>query len=286
VSLISQFDPWRSNLCTCPTKLTFNPYTGCDHGCVYCYASSYISKFHDCRPKTNLLVRLRKEADGLNGELLSVSTSSDPYPTLEAELKLTRQCLKILSNSKCRLQIITKSPLVTRDIDLLKKIPSVVSLTITTDNDSLAKLLEPNAPASSARLKAVATLLENEVPVCVRIDPLIPYVNDEPETLVKTLASLGVKHITCSTFKVRPDSWRRFSRVFPSVAEKLRPLYFELGEWKMGCHYMPKTARLQMMRRVKVLAAKYGLRFGTCREGLEGLNTAVCDGSWMLNNAV
>jgi len=228
-------------------------------------------------------MRLRKEADRLSGELLSVSNSSDPYPTLEAELKLTRHCLKILSDSRCRLQVITKSPLVTRDIDLLKKIPSAVSLTITTDSDSLAKLLEPSASPSSERLKAAAALLENEVPVCVRIDPLIPYVNDEPETLVKTLASLGVKHITCSTFKVRPDAWKRFSRVFPSVAEKLRPLYFELGEWKMGYRYMPKAARLQLLNKVKVLAAKYGLRFGTCREGLEGLNTAVCDGSWLLN---
>lgn len=231
-----------------------------------------------------MIVRLRKEVARLNGELVSVSNSSDPYPTLEAELKLTRQCLKILSESKCRLQIITKSPLVTRDIDLLRKIPSVVSLTITTDNDSLSKLLEPNAPASSERLKAVATLLENEVPVCVRIDPLIPYVNDEQETLVKTLASLGVKHITCSTFKVRPDAWKRFSQVFPSVAEKLRPLYFELGEWKMGYRYMSEAARLQLMKSVKVLAAKYRLRFGTCREGLESLNTAICDGSWLLNN--
>ncbi len=130
MNLITKFDPWQSKLCTCPFKLTFNPYTGCDHRCVYCYASSYIPKFFECKPKKDLTGRLEREAAKLNGELISISNSSDPYPNLERELGLTRKCLEILTKQKCKIQIITKSDIVARDVDLLRKKPSMVSLTI------------------------------------------------------------------------------------------------------------------------------------------------------------
>lgn len=285
VSLISRFDPWRSGLCTCPSKLTFNPYTGCDHACTYCYASSYVAKFSECRPKKDLVKRLGKEALGLKGELLSISNSSDPYPNVEAEKGLMRSCLEVLSERRCSVQVVTKSPLVTRDVDLLTRFASMVSLTITTEDDNIARLMEPHAPPPSARLKAVETLVEKGVPVSVRIDPVVPFVNDNPESLVKMLASLGVRHVTSSTFKVRPDGWRRFSAALPEVAEKLKPLYFEGGERTAGYRYLPKGLRLRLMKRVGGLARKCGMRFGTCREGLSWLNTGVCDGSWLLNES-
>lgn len=283
MNLISKFDPWRSGLCTCPSKLTFNPYTGCDHACTYCYASSYVPRFSDCRPKNGVIQRLRKEADGLKGEVLSVSNSSDPYPILEGKTGLMRSCLEILSQHSCRVQIITKSPLVTRDVDLLRRIPSMVSLTVTTDDDNTARLIEPHAPPPSARLRAIETLVDEGIPTSVRIDPVIPLVNDEAESLVRALASVGVRHVTSSTFKVRPDSWRRFSAGLPETAEKLKPLYFQKGVKKAGYHYLPKDLRLRLMERVGDLARKYGMKFGTCREDLSHLNTAVCDGSWLLN---
>lgn len=286
MSLISKFDPWRSKLCTCPPKLTFNPYTGCDHACVYCYASSYIPKFFDCRPKKNLISRLKKEVVKLKGEIISISNSSDPYPNLEAETGLTRKCLEILSRQNCRIQIITKSDLVVRDVDLLRKVPSMVSLTITTDNDVTARVIEPNAPLPSKRLKAVEKLVEEDVPVSVRIDPVIPFVNDNSEKLVETLASLGVKHVTASTYKVKPDNWQRLSLALPKIAEKLRPLYFEKGERIGGYVYLPRDLRVKLLREIRILAKRRGLKFGTCREGLTFLNTATCDGSWLLKDVM
>ena len=286
MSLISKFDPWRSKLCTCPPKLTFNPYTGCDHACVYCYASSYIPKFFDCRPKKNLISRLKKEAVKLKGEIISISNSSDPYPNLEAETGLTRKCLEILSRQNCRIQIITKSDLVVRDVDLLRKVPSMVSLTITTDNDVTARVIEPNAPLPSKRLKAIEKLVEEDVPVSVRIDPVIPLVNDNSEKLVETLASLGVKHVTASTYKVKPDNWQRLSIALPKIAEKLRPLYFEKGERIGGYVYLPRDLRVKLLREIRILAKRRGLKFGTCREGLTFLNTAACDGSWLLKDVM
>jgi DNA repair photolyase len=279
VMLITPFDPWKAELCTCPGKLTFNPYTGCDHGCLYCYASSYVPRFFDCRPKKDLISRLKKEAGRLKGELISMSNSSDPYPRLEQKTGLTRRCLKILGESSCRLQIVTKSDLVVRDIDILREIPCVISITILSADDDLSRKLDPGAPVSSRRLKAIEMLVKEGIPTTVRIDPIIPFLNDDLAELVEAVASLGVLHITSSSYKVKPDNWRRFSKRFPQVAEKLRPLYFEKGERIGRSTYLPKHLRFTLMKKVKALAEDNSLRFGCCREGFS-LNSAVCDGSW------
>ena len=283
MTLITKFDPWRSRLCTCPPKLTFNPYTGCDHACVYCYASSYIPKFFNCKPKKDLIPRLRKEAEKLKGEIISIANSSDPYPNLEAKTGLTRKCLEILSQQDCKIQIITKSNLVVRDVDLLRKTSSMVSLTITTDKDNIAKLIEPHAPPPSERLKAVKILIQNAIPTSARIDPIIPFVNDNTENLIKTLASIGVKHVTGSTYKVKLDNWQRLSRAMPKIAEKLKPFYFEKGEKTGRYIYLPKGLRLKLMKTMSAMTQKYNMKFGTCREDLGYLNTAICDGSWLLS---
>lgn len=286
VPLISGFDPWRSTLCTCPPKLTINPYSGCDHLCIYCYASSYIPSFQDCRPKKDLLQNLKREAAKLKGETVSIANSSDPYPNIEATFGLTRRCLEILTESNCRIQIITKSNIVTRDDDLLCKVPTTVALTITTDDDHLAARLEPRAPTPSERIRAAQDLIRKGIPVSVRIDPIIPDINDQPSKLISTLASIGVKHITSSTYKPKPDNWRRFVQVFPDIAERLKPFYFQEGEKIGGNTLLPKEMRFKLLKRVRDLAKTEGIKFGVCREGLAQLNTATCDGSWMLNRMV
>ncbi|MCW4030780.1 MAG: radical SAM protein [Candidatus Bathyarchaeota archaeon] len=283
MALISRFDPWRSSMCTCPAKLTFNPYTGCDHGCVYCYASSYVPQFAKCRPKKGLLQRLQRESEKLKGETVSVANSSDPYPRLEATTRLTRKCLEILLESNCRIQINTKSNLVIRDNDLLCKMRSTVALTITTEDGEVAKLLEPHAPPPNHRLRAAQDLIDKGIPVSVRIDPVIPLVNDKPEKLVATLASIGVKHVTSSTYKIKQGNWRRFSNAMPVVAEKLKPLYFKKGEKIGGITLLPREIRLELMKKIRDLTSVNGMQFGVCREGLAHLNTAACDGSWLLN---
>jgi DNA repair photolyase len=280
--LISRFDPWRSSLCTCPPKLTFNPYSGCDHGCVYCYASSYIPQFSNCRPKKDATLRLQREAAKLNGEIVSIANSSDPYPCMDAGTGLTRKCLAILSRHNCRIQIITKSTLVTRDIDILSKMPCMVALTITTDDENTAKLIEPHAPSPTDRLKTIETLTNKGIPVSVRVDPIIPFINDNPETLIATLASLGVKHVTASTYKAKPDNWQRLATVMPKNAAKLKPFYFEQGERTGGYTLLPQALRLKLLKHVRSLAIEKGMKFGVCRENLPQLNTATCDGSWMM----
>jgi DNA repair photolyase len=225
---------------------------------------------------------LQREAAKLKGEIVSIANSSDPYPQVEAEAGLTRKSLAILSQHNCRIQIITKSTLVTRDTDLLSKAPCTVALTITTDDDTTAKLLEPQAPSTAERLKTVEALTRKGIPVSVRVDPIIPFVNDNPERLIATLASMGVKHVTTSTYKAKPDNWHRLATAMPQVAEKLKPLYFEQGEKTGGYTLLPTDLRRRLMKNIRRLAVANGMKFGVCREGLAQLNTATCDGSWLL----
>ena len=95
---------------------------------------------------------------------------------------------------------------------------------------------------------------------------------------------LGVKHVTCSTYKAKPDNWRRLSENFPKVTEQLKPLYFQLGEKVGGSTLMPKDLRFKMLKEVRDSALVLGMQFGVCREGLAQLNTAPCDGSYLMPN--
>jgi DNA repair photolyase len=117
----------------------------------------------------------------------------------------------------------------------------------------------------------------------VRIDPIIPFLNDNPENLIKTLAKIGIKHITASTYKAKPDNWQRLTKALqPQTAEKLEHLYFMNGERISRYVYLPKDLRLKIMQNMATLTKNYGMKFGTCREGLSQVNTAACDGSWLL----
>ncbi len=188
----------------------------------------------------------------------------------------------MLAGCSCKIQIITKSNIVARDDDLLSKIPATVALTITTDNEFLASIIEPDAPTPSQRIRTAQDLIEAGVPVSVRIDPIIPNVNDQPQNLIKTLANIGVKHITCSTYKAKSDNWKRLSDALPKVMDQLKPLYFQEGERVGGSVLLPKDYRYKLLKNVRDQVLVLGLQFGVCREGMTELSTAVCDGSWLL----
>ncbi len=218
----------------------------------------------------------------LKGETISIANSSDPYPRIEASESLTRRCLEVLAGNNCKIQIITKSDLVARDEDLLAKIPATVALTITTDSDMLAGIIEPNAPPPSKRLNAAQSLIKAGIPVSVRIDPIIPHINDHPDRLVKTLASIGVKHVTCSTYKAKPDNWNRLSAALPKVMEQLKPFYFNDGEKVGGSTLLHRDYRYSLLKDMRDLVLAQGMQFGVCRESLHGLSTTACDGSWLM----
>lgn len=283
--MLKPFDPWRNTVCTCPPKLSLNPYTGCMHGCLYCYASSYIPRFSVCRPKKDLLRHLSRDVSKLKpGTIIAMSSSSDPYPPMEKDLRLTRGCLEVLKAGGMSLQVMTKSNAVCDDADLLGVMRSAVSITITTLNESLARRLEPGAPAPHQRLDAIRRLQYCGVPVSARIDPIIPGINDsELGDVISAVCNAGARHITSSTYKARPDSLKRLCSAFPEEGEGLRVL-LEMGEPIGGSHYLPKEIRRRIMFEAERAATIEGVTFAACREGLPNRPGISCDGSHLIQS--
>ncbi|MET1160677.1 MAG: spore photoproduct lyase family protein [Thermoprotei archaeon] len=286
-SVVKPFDPWKSSLCTCRPKYSLHPYTGCSHFCLYCYATAYIGR-KPSMPKQRFLDRLKRDLKFINKELfIEMSSSSDPYPPIESWMGLTRKTLEILSSEKYRVIIVTKSDIIVRDADLLLKTPSVVMITITTLDEDLAKKLEPGAPPPWKRLNAIEKLSEYGIPVGIRIDPVIPGLNDDPNSISEIIreASLrGAKHVVTSTYKARPDNLKRMISAFPDKADYWRKLYLELGEKIHGYYYLPRQLRIKILKPVIDAALRYGLTASVCREGLglEFMRAPSCDGQHMI----
>lgn len=183
-----------------------NPYTGCAFGCSYCYASFMgryvgedISAWGDyVYVKTNAVEIARQEIaamkpDKRNSTLL-LSSVTDPYQGVESKYRLTRGILRVLADMgwSGRVGILTKSPLVTRDIDVLNRIPKPeVGLTVTSTDDAISKWLEVRAPKESARLRALRELSEAGLPVYAFIGPLLPHFRQNPALLDELFAGLA-----------------------------------------------------------------------------------------------
>jgi len=273
------FNPWKSELCTCPFKYTLNVYTGCDHACLYCYITGYIPRAFHVRTKEGLLPKLERELRRFDRRhLVALSYSSDPYPTVERELGITRKVLKLFRRYDVRCLLLTKSNIFERDIDVLRELRCAVGITVTTVDERKARLLEPNAPSPKDRIEALKKAKEAGIPVYARIDPIIPLYTWED--FDETLDALSfVNHITVSTLKLRPDSRKRMSAKFPELMEKLWPLYQEGGRME-GYYYLPRELRLKILREAERRVLKKGITFGSCREGYHSHPS--CDGSHLV----
>jgi DNA repair photolyase len=159
-----------------------NPYTGCQHGCSYCYAR-FMKRFTGHREpwgqfvdvKVNAPDLLRLEITKKKPAKVWISGVCDPYQPLEAKYKLTRQCLEILAQNNWPVVVQTRSPLVLRDIDILKKGRDFeVGLSITTADDSIRKLFEPDAPPIRDRVRAIEELHRAGIRTYVMIAPMLP----------------------------------------------------------------------------------------------------------------
>jgi len=287
--VLKPFDPWRSMLCTCRPKFSLHPYTGCSHFCLYCYASSYIG-WKPSTPKKSFIQILEKDLRYMNNNLVvELSSSSDPYPPIESWMMLTRRAIELLVGKKIKILITTKSDIVGRDSDLLLKTPSAIMFTITTLDEELAKVIEPGAPSPWKRVEALKKLSERGLPVGVRIDPIIPSLNDDPRQLyelIDVVAHNGAKHIVTSTYKARMDSLKRLINAFPDKADYWRKLYVENGERVRGYMYLPRMLREKLLEPVVRHGLEKGLTVATCREGLGRyfLQAPSCDGQHLIKD--
>jgi len=281
--VLRRFDPWRGSLCTCPIKYSLSPYTGCGHSCLYCYISAYIRDPFKPRPKKDFLKSLARDLRKVKpGSLVSISNSSDPYTPPEEELRLSRAAIKLIVDSGLRILIVTKSDLVVRDLDLLSRGNSAVSITVTTMDEEVARRLEPGAPSPERRMRALEKISSAGVPAILRLDPIIPHLNDSEESIlavIKRAKRSGVLHVVSSTYKARADSMKRVLSSFPELSG-IKEMY-KAGE-RMGSYmYLPYSFRRRILERVKAVVEEAGMTFATCREGMPELSTkgVYCDGS-------
>ena len=256
--------------------------------CHYCYATSYIGR-RPSSPKIDLIYKLKRDAGKADKSLpVDISLSSDPYPWIETKLNLTRKVLEVLIRRGFRVQITTKSDLVIKDIDLIKIGGVAVSLTITTLDDNLAKKIEPGAPSIKRRIRAAEKIVNEGIPLSVRVDPVIPYLNDDEvqvRELIDTLASIGVKHIVTSTYKARPDNFKRMIDTFPELEMKWKKMYYPQGKIKLSYAYLPLDLRKKLLFPVVDEAKKKRLTYATCREDLlseKYFKAPTCDGTHLI----
>jgi len=177
-----------------PFDVGLNPYRGCEHGCVYCYARpthEFLGMSAGLDFESKIVVKyeapelLRKTLANENWkpQTLVMSGVTDPYQPIEKELEITRRCVEILADCSHPLVIITKNYLVTRDIDYLKKLAEIgavrVTISLTSLRSEITNVMEPRTSRPARRLKAIEELTKAGIPVNVNIAPIIPGLTDE-----------------------------------------------------------------------------------------------------------
>ena len=190
-----------------PFDHSINPYLGCEHGCIYCYARPSHS-YLDLSPgldfetqifyKPDAPARLREawEKPGYVCEPITIGANTDPYQPAEKTTGLTRSLLELFLEHRHPVSLITKGTLIERDIDILVELASLalcsVAISVPTMDDELKRLMEPRVPAASARLRTIGRLAAAGVPVSALVAPVIPAINDnEIEAIIEAVASAG-----------------------------------------------------------------------------------------------
>ena len=185
-----------------------NLYRGCTHGCIYCDSRSEVYNmdhdFEDIEVKQNSLELLKKELIKRTPSMIGTGAMTDPYVPLEGHLKYLRRALEMIYKYGFGFTCITKSDLVLRDLDLLLKIneksKAVVQMTLTTADDELSSILEPNVCTTSRRVEVLKKLSDAGIPTIVWLCPILPYINDTEENINRIIdycIEANVKGILC-----------------------------------------------------------------------------------------
>ena len=244
-----------------PFDRSINPYRGCEHGCIYCFARpthAYLGLSPGLdfesrlfyKPRAAELLAKELSAASYRCEPIAMGTNTDPYQPIEREYKITRSLLEVLERYQHPVTIITKSGVVVRDIDILERMArknlARVFVSITSLNNEIARTLEPRASAPARRLAAVKQLADAGIPVGVLMSPIIPTITDvEIEDVVAAAAEAGATY--CGYILLR-------------LPREIKDLF---GEW-LQAHF-PLRAKhieslLMQMRGGKVYEAAFGKR--------------------------
>ena len=219
-------------------KNGMNLYRGCQHGCIYCDSRSECYQmdhaFEDIAVKENALALLE---DALRRKrkpcMIGTGSMSDPYMPLESQLRFTRKALELIYQYGCGATLITKSDRVLEDLDLLSAIHErtkcVVQMTLTTHDEALCRILEPNVCTTKARFEALKVLRDAGIPTVVWLSPILPFLNDTRENIEGILdycVKAEVKGVICFGMGVtlrqgnREYFYRQLDRHFPGLKKR------------------------------------------------------------------
>ena len=210
---------------------SLNCYTGCSHGCVYCYAR-FMQRFHPhdepwgafVDVKVNAVEVLKRQLRRATPGTVFVSSACDGWQPVEAQWRLTRRCCELLLERGFQVHVLTKSALVLRDLDVFAGRPARVGITLTTLDERLRELWEPGTASVQERLGVIEAACRSGLQTGVMFGPLLPFLSDSQEAidaLLERAADLKIDRIWVDAINPRP-------RVWPAVAELLRAKFPEL----------------------------------------------------------
>ena len=247
-----------------PFTQSINPYQGCEHGCIYCYARpshayldlspgiDFETKLF-AKPDAAALLRAELAKPGYRCDPIALGTNTDPYQPIERDWKVTRSVLEVLAEHEHPFTIVTKSALVERDIDIIAPMAARrmarVYVSITTLDGELARRMEPRATAPHRRLQALKTLSAAGIPVGVMVAPLVPQLNDRDlEAILEAAASSGAQ----------AAGW-----VLIRLPREVAPLF---RAW-LDTHYPQRAAHVMSLIRQMRGGQDYDAAFGTRMRG-------------------
>lgn len=247
-----------------PFDHSINPYQGCEHGCVYCYARPSHS-YLDLSPgldfetqifyKPNAARRLLEtwEKPGYECQPITIGANTDPYQPAERTTRVTRSLLELFEKHRHPVNLITKGTLIERDIDLLASLASrrlcSVAISVPTLDAGLKRIMEPRVPSAEARLKTIRRLVDSGVPTSALMAPLIPAINDaEIEAVLEAVAGAGASHA---------------HYIFLRLPHEVAGLF---SEW-LDTHFPDRAAHVMSLVRQASGGRNYDPRFGVRQRG-------------------
>jgi DNA repair photolyase len=256
-----------------PFRWTLNPYRGCTHGCHYCFARRYHVQFElntddefasVILVKRNFVEVLERELDRprWQREHVAFGTATDPYQPIEGHYQLTRRAIEVLARGRTPISLITKGPMVVRDIDVLLELSrsagSTVYMSVPTVDEDAWRTLEPGTAHPLQRLRAVKALAKAGVEVGVLMAPIVPGFSSswtKVERTLKAIAEHGARFVGCNVMHLEDGTRTHFMgfirREFPNLLPRFERLYAR--------KYAPEAYRREVRAMVGVLQRRYGL---------------------------
>jgi DNA repair photolyase len=257
-----------------PFDWTLNPYRGCTHGCHYCFARRYHSQFEMdsgdefasvILVKQNIVGVLARELDrpSWKRDLVAFGTATDPYQPIEGHYKLSRALIEVLTRGRTPFGLITKGPMVVRDIDVLiehgRAAHNTVYMSVPTVDEEAWQQLEPGTAHPLQRLRAVRALVDAGVNAGVLMAPVVPgfsTARHKLERTIKAIADHGARFVGCNVMYLQDGTRDHFMRFIEREFPAMRPRFEKLYTKK----YPPEAYRKEVQSMVRVLQDRYGLR--------------------------